>query len=174
MAGQVFLGLVSGFKKWITAIQTSAGASDAGKVIALNADGQIDITMFPSGLANTIIAPASEDLAAGDAVNLWDDSGTIKLRKADASTIAKRAHGMTLAAFLSGASVTAYKDGAITGLSGLTPGAGYYLSTTPGGLALVAAVAGYTTSGNIIQYLGVAESATKLQLAIESDPAQIA
>lgn len=174
MAGQIFLGLVSGVKKWISSIQTSAGAGDAGKVPALNSSGQLDITMFPSGLANTIIAPASEDLAAGDLVNLWDNAGTISLRKADASTAAKRAHGMTLAAFLTGASVTAYKDGAVTGLSGLTKGAEYYLSTTPGGLALVAAVAGYTSSGNLVQHIGVAESTSKLQLSIDSDPGQIA
>lgn len=174
MAGQVFQALVAGVKKWVTSIQTSAGAGDAGKIPALNSAGQLDITMFPSGLANTIIAPASEDLAAGDLVNLWDNAGTISLRKADASTASKRAHGMTLAAFLTGASATAYKDGAVTGLSGLTKGSEYYLSTTPGGLALVAAVAGYTTSGNIIQHIGVAESATKLQLAIDPDPAQIA
>lgn len=174
MAGQVFLGLVSGLKKWITSIQTSAGVGDAGKLVSTNSAGLIDITLMPGGLANIIVAAASEDLAAGDAVNAWNDSGTIKLRKADATTAAKRAHGFVQAAFLSGVSATAYKDGNITGLSGLTVGAEYYLSTTPGGLALVAAVAGYTTSGNIIQHLGVAQSATILQLAIEDDPAQIA
>jgi len=174
MAGQVFQALVSGLKKWVTAIQTSAGVGDAGKIPALNSAGQLDITMFPSGLANTIIAPASEDLAAGDAVNLWDNAGTISLRKADATSASKRAHGFTLAAFLSGATATAYKDGAITGLSGLTKGAEYYLSTTPGGLAVAATIAGYTTSGNLIQHLGVAESASKLQLCIDPDPAQIA
>lgn len=174
MSGQVFQALISGVKKWVTSKQTSAGAGDAGSIVALNSAGQIDITMFPGGLANQIIAVCSEDLPAGCPVNLYDAAGTPKLRKADATSSGKRCHGFTQQAFTSGDTATAFRDGEITGLTGLTSGAEYYLSTTAGGLALVAAVAGYTTAGMLIQHLGTAHGTTILSLAIDEDPAQIA
>lgn len=172
MAGQVFFGLVAGVKKWVTSIQTSAGAGDAGKIPALNASGVIDITMFPGGLANQIIAVASEDLPAGCPVNLFDATGTPKLRKADATSAAKRCHGFTQTSFSTGATATAFRDGEITGLTSLTDGAEYYLSTTAG--AITTDVSGYTTSGMLIQHLGVAHGTTILSLGIDFDPGQIA
>lgn len=172
MAGTIFQGLVGGLKKWVTSIQSSVGAGDAGMIPALDVNGKLDITMFPGGLANTIIAVASEDLPAGCPVNLFDATGTPKLRKADATSAGKRCHGFTQAAFLTGVSATAFRDGEITGLTGLTDGAEYYLSTTAG--ALVTDVSTYTTSGILIQHLGVAHGTTVLALGIDFDPAQIA
>lgn len=172
MAGMVFQALISGAKKWFQAIQASAGAEDAGKIPALDTNGKLDITMLPGGLANTIIAVCSEDLAAGAPCNLFDAAGTPKLRKADATTAGKRCHGFTQSAFTTGQTATIYRDGEITGLTGLTDGAEYYLSTTAGGI--VTDVSGYTASGNLIQHLGVAHGTTILSLAIDEDPASIA
>lgn len=171
MAGQVFQALIAGVKKWVTSIQTSAGAGDAGKIPALNSVGKIDITMLPGGLANTITAPASESLVAGNAVNVWSNSGTLNVRKADATSAAKRAHGFIIANYSTSDSVTVYCDGQLTGLSGLTVGSEYYLSTTPG--AVTTDPSGYTSSGNLIQHVGVCETASILHLGIDTDPAQI-
>lgn len=172
MAGTIFQAIISGAKKWVAAIQSSAGAGDAGKIPALDADGKINITMFPGGLSNTIIAVASEDLPAGCPVNLFDATGTPKLRKADATTAGKRCHGFTQQSFSTGDSATAFRDGEITGLTGLTDAAEYYLSTTAG--ALVTDISTYTASGNLIQHLGVAHGTTVLALGIDFDPAAMA
>lgn len=166
------LSLVGGLRKWVAPISTSAGAGDADKPVVTNASGQLDITLLPGGLANTIILEASEALTAGNLVNMWDDAGTAKLRKADADALAKKADGMVLSSFSSGATATAYKDGKITGLSGLTVGADYYLSTTAGGLTTDPSA--YTSTGQIVQHVGKAETASVLQLQIDSDPGAIA
>ena len=81
------------------ATTTSAGVEDAGKIIGLDATGRIDNTMMPVGIGADIkTLPASENLAAGDLVNLWTDTGAIKVRKADAATSGKEAVGFVLSA----------------------------------------------------------------------------
>jgi hypothetical protein len=142
------------------ALVTSAGAGDAGKIVALDSSGRIDPTMMPVGIgADTKSVTTSEALSAGDLVNLWNDAGTLKARKADATTVGKGAIGFVLAAFGSGVTALVYFDGTISGLSGLTLGSRYYLSKTAGGV--VASVAAYT-AGNVVQYVGIAMSATEL------------
>lgn len=145
---------------------TSAGAGDAGKIVGLDATGRLDNTMMPVGIGADIkTVLASENLAAGDLVNLWTDSGAIKVRKADASTSGKEAVGFVLAAVTSGNNATVYFDGTITGLTGLTPGTKYYLSaSTPGGEVTTAP----TTSGNVVQEVGYALSATELTFEPQS------
>lgn len=142
------------------ATTTSAGVDDAGKIIGLDATGRIDGTMMPVGIGADIkTLPASENLAAGDLVNLWTDTGAIKVRKADAATSGKEAVGFVLSAVTSGNDATVYFDGTITGLSGLTPGAKYYLSAATAGAIVSTAP---TTSGNIVQEVGYALAATEL------------
>jgi hypothetical protein len=116
--------------------------------------------MMPTGIgADTTSAPASENLAAGDFVNLWSDGGTLKARKADASTTGKEAHGFVLAAVTSGNSATVYREGTNTQVSGLTVGSKYYLSAaTAGGIVTTAPSA----TGNVIQLIGIANSATQI------------
>lgn len=173
MAVNKILSLVAGLKRWVIPISTSAGAGDADKPIVTNAAGVVDITLLPGGLANTIIAQCSEDLAAGNAVNLWNDAGTTKLRKADADGgVSKKCDGFVISAYASGDSATAYKDGSITGLSGLTLGADYFLSTTAGGIT--ADPSGYASSAQTIQHVGKAQSASVLQIQIDHDPGEIA
>ena len=143
------------------ALVTSAGAADGGKIVGLNSAGKIDDTMMPDGIgADTTVAVAYENLAASDLVNLFNDSGTLKARKADASGgFAKFAGGFVKASFSTGASATVYNDGIITGLTGLTVGARYYLSGSTAG-AVVATPP--TTAAYISQYVGQAKSATEL------------
>lgn len=158
MAAQRFLALVSGRMKQVAAILTSAGAGDADKIPALDSTGRLDTSFMPVGIAadNKSIV-TSENLAAGNLVNIWDDSGTPTARKADATAEGKEAHGFVLAATTSPAAALVYFEGRITGLSSLTPGARYYLHTTAGALTLTPPA----TAGNVVQYVGQAVSATE-------------
>jgi hypothetical protein len=136
---------------------TSVGAGDSGKLPALGVSGQLDLSFMPTGIgADTAAITASEALAAGDLVNVYDSTGA-KCRKADASTAGKEAHGFVLAVVENGASATVYFEGSNTQVTGLTPGK-QYLSTTPG---LCSATAP-TGSGNVVQRVGVVVSATVL------------
>src|SRR6185436_750603 len=133
MAAPGYLARLSGFIKEVLAIQSSAGVADAAKVIATDATGRLDSSFLPLGVGadiQTILT--SEDLAAQDLVNIWNDSGTIKCRKADADSAAKRAHGFVKAATTSGQNADIYAGGEITGLTSKTPGATQWLSKTAG------------------------------------------
>jgi hypothetical protein len=152
------------------ALVISAGAADVGKIPALNAAGEIDASMLPSYDYDTSNVPSSENLVAGNLVNFWDDAGTTKARKADASSAAKRADGFILAGVTAPAVAAVFHDGVISGLVGLTPGARYYLSASvPGGLALESAVT--TTTGHLVQFIGVARSTTELVYQPDVNPA---
>lgn len=136
---------------------SSAGAGDAGKVVALDGAGKIDSSMMPVGVgADSTTMTASEAIAAGDFVNVWNSSGA-KIRKADATVAGKEAHGFVLSAIGNGASGTVYFEGTNTGVTGQTPGP-VFLSTTAG----VAASAAPSGSGNVVQRIGFAISATAI------------
>lgn len=143
---------------------TSSGAGDAGKGVALASDGRLDSSVMPVGVgASTITVATSENLSAGDLVNLYSNSGTINARKADASTAnaGKIAHGFVLAGTTSPNNATVYIGQASvnSGVSGLTVGAEYFLSgSTAGGVTATAP----TTAGHLLQRVGVARSATEL------------
>lgn len=141
----------------------SAGAGDAGKGVALDGAGKLDNSTMPTGIgANTVTAPSSENLAAGDYVNLWDDAGALKVRKADATTTGKRADGFVLAAATSPANAVVYLPGNTNSqLSSLALAAEYFLGTTAGAGAATAP----SGSGNVVQRLGKATSATTLDFA---------
>lgn len=139
-------------------VQTSAGAGNAGNIVGLNASGQIDNTMLPEAQTTTITA--SEALAAGAYVNIYNSSG-IKVRNADASA-ALPAHGFTIGAVSNAATATVIlANGSNTGVTGLTVGSTYFLgnvgavTTTPP-----------TTATYVLQKLGVAKSATELETII--------
>lgn len=160
-----FLNLENGRIKQDGAIATSAGAGDAGKMIKLDGTGRLDNSVMPVGIgADTKQATASEALAAGDFVNFWNDGGTAKARKADATTAGKEADGFVLSAVASGGSALVYNEGTNNQLTGLTVGSRYYQSaSTPGGVTTTPP----SGSGNVVQYIGKAVSAT--ELAFEPD-----
>ncbi len=146
----------------LNAKNASAGAADAGKLAQLDGAGRLSPTMMPVGFGDdTKTITASEALAAGNVVNVWNDGGTAKARKADATTAGKEAHGFVLAAVASGANATVYFEGANTACTGLTPGP-QYLSTTAG---LISATAP-SGSGNVVQRVGFAVSATEMNLQV--------
>lgn len=139
----------------LNAVNTSAGAGDAAKIGVLDSTGRFDVSMMPVGVVpETASITASEALSAGDYVNVWNSTGA-KVRKADATTAGKEAHGFVLAAVSNAATATVYFEGTNTQVTGQTAGP-VYLSTTAG--------AGTTTpptgSGNVQQRIGMAVSTT--------------
>ena len=152
-----FIKLSSGVHTETEAITTSAGAGDSGKLAGLDGSGRFDSSMMPVGVgADTKTVEASENLSAGDLVNIHNATGE-KVRKGDASN-GYEAHGFVLSAVTSGQNATVYCEGTITGLSSLTPGARQYLSATAG----VITETPVTTSTYIHQYVGVAVSDTEI------------
>lgn len=160
MADGYFLDVESGVVTQKGAINSSAGAGDAGKIPKLDAAGKISATMMPAGVAaETRTITCSENLSAGDLVNIHDDTGP-KVRKADAATAGKEAHGFVLSAYTSGQSATVYpEENVISGLTGLTPGARQFLSASTAG-ALTATPP--SASANVVQEVGVALSTTEV------------
>lgn len=179
MAAPRFLALVAGRVKQVIAIATSAGAGDAEKIPSTNAsgvldpsllnaattgnnkllmtgaDGRIDPSALPAGVgAASATITASENLTAGQLVNVWNDGGTEKVRRTDATTEGKECVGYVLAGVSSGSPATVFFTDRITGLSGLTPGARQYMSTTPGAMTATPP----STAGNVVQMVGVAVS----------------
>jgi hypothetical protein len=154
----------------VEATVSSTGATEAGKIVALDGSGKLDVSTLPTGIgATTKVAATTENLSAGMLVNLFNDSGTIKARKADASN-GRRAHGFVLSGSTTPNNATVYLDGTITGLTSLTPGAAYYLSGATAGAATATAP---TTAGFISQEIGIALSATEINFE-EQQPITLA
>lgn len=147
-----------------TPIDVSAGAPDAGKIPKLDASGKWDPSFIPGTGVFTLTA--FEALSANDAIHIFNDGGTGKMRKANAAT-GLQAHGFVPAAVLAAASGTVrLDDELLAGFVGLTIGAEYFLSdSTPGAITTTPP----TTSGFLLQRIGVAKSATELAIDI-SDP----
>jgi len=118
-----FIKDVSGTLTEVEALVESAGAGDAGKIPALDAAGRLNESLMPVGIgADTATITASENLAGGDWVNIWDNEGAFAVRKADATTAGKEAHGFVLEAVTSGNAATVYSEGPNTQVTGQTPG----------------------------------------------------
>lgn len=173
----------------INAKNTSAGAGDAGKIAQLNASGvlddslinatvasaankvvkmdgagRIDVSVLPTGVGpDTAVIVASEALAAGDLVNIWNNGGTANVRKADGSTSGKEAQGYVLAAVSAEANATVYFEGSNAQVTGLTPGRQYLSATTPGKSTAVAP----SGAGQVVQVVGFATRATSLNFQSE-------
>jgi len=136
------------------------GATDANKIPNLDANGKLTEAMMPTGVGrdvNTIVT--SESLSAGDFVNVWNDGGVTKVRKADCTgaNASKKAHGFVLAAFNHPTTAEVYFEGTNTGVSGLT-GGDVFLAATAGQATNTVP----TTSTYTVQRIGVAVSATAI------------
>lgn len=162
MAAKRYLAYIASRLTEVAGLIVSAGAADEGKLVALDAAGKLDASVMPAGMGvNTQAAVASENLAAGDLISFWDNAGTLNVRKADATAVGKECHGFVLAGFAASASATVYLPGnVLTGLTGLTPGARQYMSTTPGLRTETAPSA----VGNVAQAVGIALGATSMAL----------
>lgn len=153
---RAFLTIVNGVRTLINAIIVSGGSGDADKIIATNAAGKLDVTFLPDGIGpDATTRTASEAISAGAIVSISASGG---VRNADATTAGREVHAFAQSAIGNGASGEIRFDGTITGLSGLTEGATYFLSETAGEITITPV----TGSGKIHQVVGVALSATSL------------
>lgn len=158
MAAKKYLTKTAGKTKLASAVDSSAGAGNAGDIVALGSTGTIAANMMPAGYGVDVVsATASETLTAGNWVNLYLDT-TLKVRKADATTTGKKANGFILTGGTAGNSIDVYKQGLNNQLTGLTIGTEYYLHTTAGGQTATAP----SSTGNVIQSLGIATATTTI------------
>ena len=153
MAAGKYIDLVAGFLTQKTSVETSAGAGDEGKLVSLNASGQIDATMLDGTYTAAI---ATTTIAAGDLCYITG-AGTIELAKADA--VATLAQGYSIAGGVFPGSVTIRLSGENTAVAGLTPGAVQYLSAATAGKITATPPA---TPTNWVQPVGFAVTATDL------------
>jgi hypothetical protein len=158
-----YLKQVAGILTEQAPIKNSAGAGDADAIPCLDATGRLDASFMPIGVVPDVkIITASEALSAGNWVNVWSNAGVWNVRKADATTVGKEAHGFVLAAVANAASATVYFEGINNQVSGMTPG-NVFLGTTAGAGTNTCP----STSGNVAQRLGVALSATEVNCEIQ-------
>lgn len=156
--------LVNGKLTQVEATVVSAGAGDAGEIVALDSSGKIDVSVLPTGLGpNVKLILASENIGAGKYVNIYDNTGTANVRLADNSN-GREAHGFLLDAVVSAANATVYFEGTNNDLSGLTSGARQFLGTAGGVTATPPTFAGGAT---ISQLVGTAISATEIDTDID-------
>lgn len=163
-----FIDVINGVLTQLVPINSSAGVGDAHKVPQTGSDGRLDASLMPATMATQAKTfPASEDLTAGDLVNVWDSSSTLKVRKAD-GPLGRLAVGYVASGFLTGATATVFVEGINTQVSGLVPGlcwldaAGAVTQTPPA-----------TGSGGVSQIVGTALSATELEFEA-NDPVYLA
>lgn len=158
MPVQKYIRNDAGSLKETSASQTSTGVADAGKIVALDESGRIDSTMMPVGFGDDVaLIQASENLASGEWVNVWNSAGSFRVRKADGTTEGKETHGFVLENVTSGQNAKVYFEGTNNQVTGQTPGR-VFLSTTAGQGAATAP----TGTGNIVQIIGFATSATSV------------
>jgi hypothetical protein len=153
-----FIDIVNGVLTQLVPIAASTGVTDASKIPQTDASGRLDASLMPASITGQVkILPASEALTAGQLVNIWDDSGTVKVRKADAS-LSRPAVGYVAAGFASGANATIYVEGINTQVTGLVPGAVWL-----GDAGAVTQTPPTSGSGGISQIVGTCLSATELE-----------
>jgi hypothetical protein len=118
--------------KWIQKFLTTTTLHDVGtdKLVG-PLDGQqiANNTISPDKMGARTVR-ASANLAAGDLVNIWNNSGVFEARKASASS-GYQAHGFVMDSCLAGLSVRVYHMGYNTFVSGLSPG-NQFLSSVAG------------------------------------------
>lgn len=154
-----YLDLVDGLPKQKNAIDTTAGVADANKIIKSDSTGKLNASFLPAGVGPDIKnIEASENLGAGDFVNIWNDGGTPKVRLADASALGKEVTGYVLAAVTAAALAEVYFEGINDQLTGLTSGVTYWLDTTPGQVTNTPP----SGSGEVVQIIGKSLSTTEI------------
>lgn len=137
---------------------------DVGQQIRLKAvtNGQhVDyapISTFTFTPAGSTPALTSEALSAGDLVNIYNDGGVTKVRKANAGTPARFANGFVNKNYGSGEYAYTYSQGINNFVYNLTPGK-QFLSTTAGKSSNTPA----TGAGKIVQEVGTALSGKQLE-----------
>lgn len=136
---------------------TTGGAGQAGKIIALGNDGLIPPSMLGSVGTPSLSANASENLTAGDFVNIFYTGGAVNARKANATDSTLPANGYVVTSVSSGSPVDVYTDGfnsqiPLASFTTADVGKRVFLSTTAGTITLTPSI---DTTGRLVQMLGV-------------------
>ena len=148
------------------ATATAGGTGNEGLIPTLGAaDGRLADTMMPLGIgADTVVLPTSENLSANDVINIYNASGTMTARKADAGTNKYQAHGYVKAATTSPANATIYRKGECPGtFDAADAGKLVFVSATPG----AATVTPVTGTGKLHQVIGSVSSTTGFNFDVE-------
>ena len=144
--------LQGGKGKLIEATVASTGAGEAGDIVALDPSGKLDASVLPVGVGPDVkIVEATEALTAGDYVNIYDDSGTPKVRLADNSN-GREAHGYVLAAFAITENAQVFFEGPNTAAPTALAGQRAYLGTA--GDVITTPLDPATDTGKLHQLLG--------------------
>lgn len=139
-------------------IATETGPT-AEVVVSTNAAGYIDPTLLQDEPVATFTA--GETIAAGAMVYIKSDG---KVYNASAASGGNQAEGFAVAGIASaGSGSISLGNGKNTGVSGLTAGTRYYLSTsTPGGVQSTVP----TGAGSLHQFVGYASATGELDVTI--------
>lgn len=152
-----FISQVGNQKKIVTPVSTG-GVGNANKILMLDASGHVDPSALPSTNTMTESVTASASISAKSAVNVYDNGGVKSVRPADNTTAGSEANAWAAAAITNGAvGNVVMGEQIVTGLTGLTVNAKYFLGTAGG-----YTVTPPTSSGNVVQEIGTATSATEL------------
>jgi hypothetical protein len=142
-------------------VVASTGTPDANRLVSTGANGKIHPSVLPTGVGpDLLVAEATENLAAGSYVNIFNNGGTTGVRLAD-RTNGRQADGFVKTAVTAGNLAEVFFEGPNDALSGLTIGARYFLST------LGQATATPPTGPGLWQYLGRAISTTAINTDID-------
>lgn len=128
------------------------------KTITINSSGGADTNALVSGN----VFACSAGVAVNDAVYV---NGSDSVDQANATTIGTAPVFGFVASKPTATTCNIIYAGELMGFVGLVPGNVYYLNTTSGGITNVAP----TTSGNIVQKVGVARNSTTLVAQIHPD-----
>lgn len=161
-----YLAQVAGQITEKAAVASSAGAGDAGKIVALDPVGKIAANMMPTGIGAEIqvLTVVTDTLVAGDFVNIT----AAGVRKADASAN-RPAHGFVLAGYSPAASADVYSISQTnTSVASTTLGTKYYLGTNGAITTTAPSTAGYCS-----QCVGIGTGTTSIVFA-PSDPIVLA
>jgi hypothetical protein len=147
--------------------ETTVTNDDPDQTVALTEGTGISISGTYPNFTIAATGSATETYTAGEAIGARDliyvnSSGQIM--KADANDVTKQATGFCQSAISNGASgqVTFSAGAKITGFTGLTANATYFLSNSvTGGIALFSALT--FTTNDIMQVVGVAEGTTAIR-----------
>ncbi len=127
-----------------------------------SADGELR----PMGGEPAVAVVADEALTARSVIRVYDDGGVIRAELASAAAGGARGNAFATAAIAQGATGKALAGGFLTGFSGLTPRATYYMATTPGGITLTPA----SNAGALIHRVGRAATASVMQIGFSTWP----
>ncbi len=145
----------------------AAGATGATGPTGANGNTGATGPTGATGSVPTITFNATEPIAAGKLVNLHVVSGTLEVQLADNTSEGKECYGYCTVGGATGDPITVLSapGSVISGLSGLTTGSRYYLGGT-GAVTLTVP----TTTGNVIQYIGIATTVSTLLFLNDQQP----